>query len=42
MAFPILGANSATGGFEVSNSLRFNNIDDVIFISFTNLEIEEY
>ena len=31
MAFPILGANSATGGYEVSNSLRFNN-DDSTFL----------
>ena len=30
MAFPILGANSATGGFEVSNSLRFNNDDSAL------------
>ena len=27
MAFPILGANSATGGYEVENSLRFNQGD---------------
>ena len=35
MVFPILGANSATGGYEVSNSLRFND-DDSPYLSRTN------
>ena len=34
MVFPILGANSATGGYEVSNSLRFND-DDSAYLSRT-------
>ena len=34
MVFPILGANSATGGYEVSKSLRFDN-DDSTFLSLT-------
>ena len=34
MVFPILGANSASGEYEISNSLRFNN-DDSPHLVFT-------
>jgi len=46
MVFPILGANSATGGYEVSNSLRFNDGDsahlDNTFSSTTNRQTYTY
>ena len=34
MAFLIGGANSATGGYDIDNSLRINDADDA-YLSFT-------
>ena len=28
MPFPVLGSNSAVAGYEIDNSLRFNDDDD--------------
>ena len=35
MVFPILGANSASTGYEISNSLRFNNDADTASLAIT-------